>query len=92
MNEHKIVDIEIAHNQALDEDYERSATLVLDELKRVYQSCLRELGAYDIMKEFENTHLRLNRWRQEKLAKAWCSVDSDEILRKFMDWIDEVSE
>lgn len=88
----QIVGIDIAHDMALDEDYERSMTLVLDELKQLYgeYGCL--LGAYDIMKEFEHTHMRLNMHRKEKLAKAWVDVESDETLRKFMDWMDEVSE
>lgn len=88
----RIVDIDIAHKQAIDEDYERSMTLVLDELKRLYKANESRLGAYNIMKQFEHTHLHLNMWRQEKLAKAWCSVEIDEILRKFVNWMDEVSE
>ncbi|PNP88952.1 hypothetical protein BMT55_13860 [Listeria newyorkensis] len=88
----QILDIDTAHKQALEADYERSVTLVLDELKHLYESYLRELGAYSVMKEFEHTHLRFNAFRQEKLAKAWCSVEIDEIVRKFMNWMDEVSE
>ncbi|EUJ44439.1 hypothetical protein [Paenilisteria rocourtiae] len=88
----RILDIDIAHEKALKEDYERSMTLVLDELKRLYRIVKRELGAYYIMKYFEHSHLRMNRWRQEKFVKAWIDVDSDEILRNFMDWIDGVRE
>lgn len=91
MNEHKIVDIEIAHNQALEEDYERSATVVLDELKRLYRASEREIDAYNVMKEFEKTYLRVNLWRDNKLAKAWFDVETDDLLRKFLDWMDEVT-
>ncbi|WP_430534433.1 hypothetical protein [Listeria rocourtiae] len=88
----RILDINIAHEKALEEDYKRNRALVLDELKRLYTSYSSQLGAYEIIEEFEYTHMRLNMHRKEKLAKAWWNVETDDILRKFMSWIDEVSE